>query len=266
MGCPFSLNLFYLQDIQFLRALEEIIKAADDEMKDEGIVAVGDISNDDFSFSVKKNSSLYYHTFIEVFSPSDKMANTVFSKGEKLFHQLNDMGLAASIVPHAPYTMSPKLFQMIFDFHVAFPGIYSVHNQETSSENQLYTDHSGELVDLFAGIGLDLNAIEKTGKTSLQSILHYFPIERNILLVHNIYSSSQDVDCAMASIKKPYFVICPNSNLIIEQKLPDIKMLTEKNVKIAIGTDSYSSNKRLSILEELKTLIRHFQYLNLETF
>ena len=45
---------------------DEIIEAlyeADAEMVANGIVAVGDISNTDHSFSVKGNSKIHYHTF-----------------------------------------------------------------------------------------------------------------------------------------------------------------------------------------------------------
>jgi cytosine/adenosine deaminase-related metal-dependent hydrolase len=160
--------------------------------------------------------------------------------------------------------MSSQLFKMIKDFHISFPGIYSIHNQETKSEDQLYIDRSGELYDLFTGMGWNLSAIEKTGKTSLQSIIPFFPENTNVLLVHNIYLSPEDIDVAIAALKMPYFVFCPNSNLIIEHRLPNIKMLIEKNAAITIGTDSYSSNKRLSILEELKTISSHFQDIDLK--
>ena len=46
---------------------EKAAARADAEMRDEGIVACGDISNTDASFTVKHDSLIDYVTFIEVF-------------------------------------------------------------------------------------------------------------------------------------------------------------------------------------------------------
>ncbi|MBK9318118.1 MAG: hypothetical protein IPM91_04310 [Bacteroidetes bacterium] len=45
---------------------QEAMQLADQSMMEEGIVAVGDISNFTSSAGIKKNSKLYYHTFIEL--------------------------------------------------------------------------------------------------------------------------------------------------------------------------------------------------------
>src|ERR1700744_5590103 len=45
----------------------EAIKNADEEMYNNGIVAVGDISNTSNTFSYKTKSKLYYHNFLEIY-------------------------------------------------------------------------------------------------------------------------------------------------------------------------------------------------------
>jgi aminodeoxyfutalosine deaminase len=243
--------------------LGEIISAADTEMKMEGIVAVGDISNDDFSFGTKEKSSIYYQTFIEVFWPSPDKASDIFEKGEKLYKILNDKNLAASIVPHAPYTMSPVLFKMVQNHANNYRGIYSIHNQETPSENELFFSHSGALYDLFMNFGMDMSSITPTGKPSLESVKHYFPKKQNILLVHNIFTTQSDIN-TLDEKERFFLVLCPNSNLIIEHHLPDIEMFVKNNLNLAIGTDSYSSNTKLSIIGELKTISEYYPNFSLD--
>jgi aminodeoxyfutalosine deaminase len=243
--------------------LEEIIAVADKEMKMEGIVAVGDISNDDFSFGMKEKSSIYYQTFIEVFWPSPDKAEDTFSKGLKLFEILLKKKLAASIVPHAPYTMSPELFKMVQDHANNYGGIYSIHNQETPSENELFFRHSGALHDLFTNFGMNMDSIKSTGKPSLESVNQYFPKKQNILLVHNIFTTQSDIN-NLYEKERYFFVLCPNSNLIIEHQLPDIEMFVKNNLNLAIGTDSYSSNTKLSIIGELKTISEHYPKISLD--
>jgi len=46
--------------------------------------------------------------------------------------------------------------------------------------------------------------------------------------------------------------------MFIENKIPPLDMLIEEGCDIVIGTDSLASNKKLSILEELKTLQFNF--------
>jgi aminodeoxyfutalosine deaminase len=244
--------------------LSEIISSADQEMRDEGIVAVGDISNDDFSFETKRNSSVYYHTLIEVYWPDSNRATEVFSKADNLFKILDGWKMPSSIVPHTPYSVSPQLFEKVLQHANKFKRLFSIHNQETKSENELFYFHSGAMCELFKKIGATMEDIKITGKSSLQSVMSYFPNHQNILLVHNIYTEQNDIDIAKSSLKKLFWVLCPNSNIIIENRLPDIDLFVRNNLNLAIGTDSYSSNTKLSVLDELKTISSHYPLLSLE--
>jgi cytosine/adenosine deaminase-related metal-dependent hydrolase len=95
-------------------------------------------------------------------------------------------------------------------------------------------------------------------------VLSYFPSFQNILLIHNIYTEQSDIDFAKSRREKLFWVLCPNSNLIIENRLSDVELFIRNNLNIALGTDSYSSNTELSILGEIKTLASHYPHLPLE--
>ncbi len=246
--------------------LNEIIQNANDEMKSNGIVAVGDISNDNFSFEVKKNSKIYYHTFVEVFNPDTKVATSHFKKGLELYTQLNQNNLSASIVPHAPYSMSGELLQLIKQHAHENNCVYSIHNQETVSEDELFLNGTGEIRQLFSELGFNMDYFNSpTGKSSLQSMANYMPENNTILLIHNVHTKQQDIDIAKSVLKSPYWISCPKSNRIIENKLPDLNLFIQNNLDIAIGTDSYSSNTSLSIIEELQTIQKFYPDISLAT-
>ena len=57
------------------------IKEADQNMSKSGIVAVGDISNTTESLSVKKNSAIRYHSFVEQFGLDKNKADDLLRKG-----------------------------------------------------------------------------------------------------------------------------------------------------------------------------------------
>ena len=62
--------------------IQEAIKMADAEMWKNGIIAVGDISNGNSSFTTKANSNIYYHTFLECFGFNPSQAKEVYSRAK----------------------------------------------------------------------------------------------------------------------------------------------------------------------------------------
>src|ERR1051325_3098954 len=207
---------------------EEIKKAAADaetEMMGNGIVAVGDISNTDHSFGQKAKANLHYHTFIEVFDIDPTKARSEFEKGITL--QAKIKGHTSSIVPHAPYTVSPELHDLIGEIKQE---ITCIHNQESKAENELFVKKSGALQELFHGLGFDLDWIEATGKNSIRSSLPHLLRNKRVQLVHNTFTSKKDIAWAQSFMSVPvpgneqlqlYWCTCPNANLYIENKLPD---------------------------------------------
>jgi cytosine/adenosine deaminase-related metal-dependent hydrolase len=164
--------------------------------------------------------------------------------------------LAASVVPHAPYSVSPQLFALINEAAEKEDALISIHNQETTNENDFFQDKSGGFLALYKFLGLDIDFFKPTGKTSLQSWLPFIKKQKT-LLVHNTVSSKADIIFAKQSHQDLYWCLCPQANLYIENSLPDIDLLIDEEVKITLGTDSLASNKQLNILSEMKTLQQH---------
>jgi len=239
---------------------EEILQAAhnaDRMMHRAGIVAVGDISNNASTLEIKKRSHLFYHTFIELFGFHPERAGRAYLTGEKIEKQFLENGLAAGITPHSPYSVSDKLFQKIASHHKKLGGILSLHNQESHGENELFQSKTGGLVEhLEKNIGLDISFWSPTGVSSIKSVLKKIPSTEPLILVHNLYTTQEDVDFILMNREKEelYFCLCPNSNLYIENQLPDFDLFIKNNLKVCLGTDSLASNRQLSILEEMKTI------------
>jgi aminodeoxyfutalosine deaminase len=249
----------------------DFFKIAEDEMKANGIVAVGDISNTQDTFALKAESNLKYYTFIEIYTFEDNLVDNVFNKGKDLYDcylaSFPNIGSkpSVSIVPHAPYSVSEKLFKMISLENQDKQGIISIHNQENESENELYRNKTGRLIELFKSAGSNFDSFIPSGLTSMRTYLKHFSKEIQILLVHNIYTSETDADWLVANYPKTYMAICPYSNIFIEKKIADLVMLDKKGIKLTIGTDSLASNKELSILSELKLIHQNFPSLKFET-
>lgn len=261
--------------------IKNAIIAAEEEMLANGIVAVGDISNTSHSFEQKAKQNLFYHTFIELFDLNPEKTKEVFEKGKVLLQELKNTPLhphnlshpsldrlgtsssrGESIVPHAPYTVSEKLFSMINNLAEE---ITCIHNQESKAEDDLFKKRKGELFDSFSKLGYTLDWITQ-GKASLHYSLPNLSKSKRIQLVHNTYITKEDIEFVRSQCPihntQVYFCTCPNANLYIEDNLPDYNLFL--NEKVTIGTDSYASNWSLSLLNEMKTIHMHFPNIHFE--
>lgn len=254
-----GLPAFVQQVMQQRTADEQEILAAmeraDAVQYENGIVAVGDISNQLASRHVKLNSPLYYHTFVEAIGFNPERASEI----ARLALETRDAfaPLKATVVPHAPYSVSAELFAAINTASGTAGESITIHNQETSEENTFFESKSGHFLQLYKFLGLDISFFEATGKTALQSYLPLLPPLPRTLLVHNTFTNKEDILFAIAQHEKLYWCLCPNANLYIENRLPDIFLMREMGLKITLGTDSLASNHQLSILAEMRTLQEH---------
>ncbi len=243
---------------------QEAIIRAEDEMLANGIVAVGDISNENVSFGQKAKSRIKYYSFIEALGFRPSAADVNFDKARKLYDELTlKYKLQGSIIPHAPYSASEKLFKKISGF-ASEGDILSIHNQESAGENLFFNTGEGELLRHFKYYDMDISFWEPTGCNSLQWSLKHLPKDIKLLLVHNTYTSAEDIEWAENYSGKLYWCFCPNANLYIENKNPDYDMFNEAGVRITIGTDSLASNWSLSVLDELKTISKYAPHISLE--
>jgi aminodeoxyfutalosine deaminase len=264
---------------QLAEHIRSAISEAEETMLHNGIVAVGDICNTTDTLPQKTDGRLYYHNFIETMGFIEQRAPDRFAHSLKTFQAFAEAYTlpvgANSIVPHAPYSVSPRLFDMIADF----PGnhILTIHNQETEAENEFYRNGKGDFIRLYEAMGLDVSFFTGTGKRSPESYLPHFYRNQTLILVHNVAITEEDLqftinwrgkgpsDSKAADHPNLFYCLCPNANLYISGQLPDLDLFIRHDLPIVIGTDSLASNHQLSVLEELKTLQRKFPHLSTTT-
>ena len=244
--------------------IQNEIQKAEKEIYDNGIVAVGDIGNTADTAEVKSKSKIRWQNFVEVLGFTDekseeniehykKVAQTFESQESKVKSQNR-----TSLVPHAPYSISPKTFKLINE--LTKDQVISIHNQEHPAEDELYKTGGGAYLKLFKIFGIDKSPFPVTGLSSIRSVLPHFNNGQTILLIHNTFMPEEDVafakEYAEANNLQLFWCLCINANLYIENKTPPIEMLMRNNCPIVLGTDSYSSNWQLSIAKEIQSIIR----------
>ncbi len=254
-------NERHFEEAEILSAIEN----AENEMLQNGVVAVGDICNNTLTIAQKVKGGLYYHNFIEASGFPPAVAGIRFQKAVDLYNSYAALLPANSIVPHAPYSVSLEMFTMIDEF----PGnnLLTIHNQETKAENELFEKGTGDMLRMYEKMGIDISFFKPSRKSSLQTWLPYFKKNQSLILVHNVCTAEKDIEFIKPqtpnSKLQTFFCLCPNANLYITDTLPDVNKFIEHQCDIVLGTDSLASNNQLNILEEIKTLQKNFPGLKL---
>lgn len=238
---------------------EAAIIAAEEEMLQNGIVAVGDISNDTRSFFQKAKGRLRYHTFVEVFDLGPAMTASVKKTGVEVLKAVPNLpGHSASLAPHAPYSCTPELIRWVDQYNRTHGlGGLSIHNQEQGDENQLFFDKTGGWLSFIDHMQLDYSWFEPSGKSSLQTTLNYLHPANSWLFIHNTFTDTTDILAAQEKGGEVYWGFCPNANLYIEDKLAAYAQFLKAGALCVVGTDSLASNHQLSIWAELQTIRQH---------
>ena len=241
-------------------------ETADLRMQKNGIVAVGDISNGTSAFEVKANSKINYFTFLETLGFTPARAEKAFEWAQSCAQIAGKVGLKSSIVPHAPYSVSAPLFQAIAIEALRSGLPISIHSQECREEDELYESGQGGMAaHLRDNLAVDTSFFLPTGRNALRSTLEFLPIVNHLLLVHNLFTEQEDLNYirGVRPLDNTWFVLCPCSNLYIQNRLPDVELFRRNGLQLCLGTDSLASNHQLSMLAELKILQDAFPLVSL---
>src|SRR5690606_10953813 len=99
---------------------------------------------------------MHVHSFVECIGFTETHAQQRFDYSERICRQYQALVsdqkiLRQTVVPHAPYSVSGTLFQLIAE--AAGSNVVSIHNQETPAEDQFYRHKSGKVIELLEGLG-----------------------------------------------------------------------------------------------------------------
>jgi cytosine/adenosine deaminase-related metal-dependent hydrolase len=235
-------------------------------MLQNGIVAVGDICNNSLSASQKRKENLQYYNFIETTGWLPEIAKLRLEKSEMIYDEFSRNNLQASIVPHAPYSVSENLWQIMIPF---FEGkTISIHNQESADEDLFFLEGKGTFTKMYKMMNIDNSFYKPRKIRSVESYFEKFSSAASVILVHNTFTKQEDLNFINRHKNKEQlisFCLCPNANLYIENALPPVDLFLRNDLNIILGTDSLASNHQLDILAEIKTIVKNYPEIETKT-
>lgn len=280
VNCHSHLELSYLKGQiagekglgQFLKHLNELrdsiitdkvipISAAEKELFDEGIVLCADICNTSDSFGIKKESRITWINLLEVFGIDPQKAEKRMESLALLTREAEEYGLTSFPVPHSVYSVSLPLLRMLKE-KSGSNRVTSVHFMETKGEREFIEKRGGSLMENYIESGWLVSQPE-TAQSHSSAVLDEITSSGNIILVHNTFADRETV----REVRKrgnTFWCLCPGSNMFIENAMPPLSLLLDEGCDIVTGTDSLASNRRLSILGEMRILQNHSPSVSLE--
>jgi cytosine/adenosine deaminase-related metal-dependent hydrolase len=234
----------------------EALVGAIEEARGSGTALVGDVANTLISVPSLAQSRLAAHVFFELvrFRSADAEETWSLAMG-RLQEVPSSPQVRISAAPHAPYSVSPALFQLIRrDVDRTPGGRTSVHVCESAEECELLLHGTGGWRDLLD----ELHAWDPTwtapGCTPVEYLDRMRFLGSDTIVVHGVHLT--DSDLARLAARQATVVTCPRSNRHVGAGDPPVAKFYRAGVSVAVGTDSLASAPDLNIFSEL-AVMRH---------
>ena len=214
--------------------------AADRQMWQEGVQAVGDIVNGTTSYPMKQQSRIRYHSFAELFGLRSDVDSISSLVGQS----------ATTPTPHSIYSLQDAPFRCVAAMAGDAP--LSIHFMESPDEQALFRGE-GSLAAWYERMGWQCDFLHYGSPA--RRLVESLPRSVRLMLVHACCVGEEDVALLEEYFANPIaWVLCPQSNDYISGLRPPVELLRRHNALICLGTDSLASNDNLSMLEEVKRL------------
>jgi cytosine/adenosine deaminase-related metal-dependent hydrolase len=217
-----------------------------------GVTTFGDIGRfGKNGLTALKNIGLRGVVFQETeFSPDTKTADEDFTKLIEKFLELKESEtnlVKIGLSPHAPYTVSARLFELIAGYAIENDVKISIHASESAMEEDLMLNGTGFFAGIYEKYGLtwqnpNCSTIEMLDKIGV--------LRAKPLLAHCVKVSASDIDLIKNSDSR--IAHCPKSNAKFGHGIAPLEKFLDKQISVGFGSDSMASNNVCDILEEAR--------------
>jgi 5-methylthioadenosine/S-adenosylhomocysteine deaminase len=216
-----------------------------------GVTCVGDAS-DAASASLRalRDVGLRGIVYQEAFGPDPKLAREQFEKLRERVAQLRsgESTLARlGVSPHAPYTVSAPLLELIAEFALVEELPLMMHAAESEAESEFMLKGRGPFADGLTRRGIEWRV---PGASTIQYLASLGVLRTRPLLAHCIRVDEADIktikdwDARVAH--------CPKSNAKLGHGHAPLSLFLSSGLKVGLGSDSVASNNTCDLLEEAR--------------
>ena len=223
------------------------------EMLRAGVTCVAEVMDLGVSWHAMREFGLRGIAYQEVFGPAEiQTEDAMAGLRKKVAEYRRDETdtLRTGVSPHAPYTVSAKLFGAVNDYAQQEGLRLTTHIAESSEEGLFVRNGTGPFADSHRKRGIE---VTPAGCSPIAYLDRFGLLRPEMLLIHAIDLEDSDLDILNA--RRPAVVHCPKSNAKLAHGISRITEIQKTGISIGLGTDSVSSNNVIDIFEEMRAAI-----------
>ncbi len=234
--------------------LQQLIESATEGLESicsSGTVLIGDIASLGITrelFEASPAAGIWFREYLGTVFPTDREADTNPSDFEtdKRF----------SIAGHAPHTTAPDLLVTLKQMADRRKLPFGLHLAESAAEVEFLTKGKGDWADFMNQRGIDVSSWTIPGKRPVAYCDYLKLLDEKTLAVHLLECDQRDF--STLADRGVRVCLCPRSNMVLHQKLPDIAAMLAAGIRPCLGTDSLASNSTLNLFDEMEFVVCKF--------
>lgn len=218
------------------------------EVRASGTALVGDVMNGIRTYSLLAKSPLFAAAFYEMLGFHPRFATSLMAAAKEQLSALTPTDrVRLTIVPHAPYSVSPDLFRAIADAAGNRP--VSVHLGESPDELLFLENGSGPWRGLLERLGAWNPQWTAPACGPVDYLDRLGLLNDRLIAVHGVQLTDREL--ARLAGAGATVVTCPRSNRWTGVGDPPVARFYASRVRVAIGTDSLASTPDLNLFREM---------------
>jgi len=222
-----------------------------------GITTIADTAFGGETLLAASQAGLRGRLYLEVFGIDDLRLDQTMAEIEA---RLEGARAAASprieigIAPHAPYTVSARLYQTIAAYARENGLKVASHVAESREELTYIRSGSGKFAhDFREKVGWERMLVQPYGVSPIKYLQQWGVFDEDFLAVHCVQASPDDI--RILASKRAAVAHCPKSNAKLGCGVAPLAEMLHQGVRVGFGTDSPASSNIMDMFDEMRTAL-----------
>jgi cytosine/adenosine deaminase-related metal-dependent hydrolase len=243
-----------LRQLKTTHTVDDYIRAARRGLADcyaAGVTTIADTGDSGAVIRVLAEAGGSGIAYQEVFGPDPSRAQESLLDLQhrvEVLAQLTSSRVRIGVSPHAPYTVSGPLFQMVAAWSRDERLPLAVHIAESPAESQFLLAGAGPFAQAWHDRGIPLPASH--GSSPLDWLARHEVLSPLCLCIHAVQVGPSDIRHLASS--GAAVAHCPLSNQVHGHGVAPVSAMLQAGVRVGLGTDSVVSVGRLDLLAEAR--------------